>query len=343
MCSRFIWAIAFVCQISRSPADPLYAFQPVTPCSGCGALVTGINNAGEITGSVNNAEAFFGVSGNYTVFAEPGAFLTEAIGITNSGRVTVNYLTPQGTGSAYILASNGSKTDLLQLGKVTLGGNENETGVAVGYYGSDFSGAGGVTAFVNRGGVHDSTFVYPGALVTQALNINDAGVVVGDWVAKIGTLPHGFERSASGAIGGLDVPGSIGTEIFDINNAGRLAGAYWDTGGRQHGFVYRDGVYTTIDYTGENTIISGINDLGQIVGASYADGQFFTGPYSGFIATPTPEPELWECLAIAATIIIGRAGRQKAKAQPLTISSEGETRSGIVVSRVPEAGKDLSS
>lgn len=86
-------------------AASTYTFEPLVLCSGCGSLVSGINNAGAIAGSVYNstgADAFYRRIGALTTFHQTGAFFTEAIGITDSGRVTTNFFTTLGTGRAYI-------------------------------------------------------------------------------------------------------------------------------------------------------------------------------------------------------------------------------------------------
>jgi probable HAF family extracellular repeat protein len=71
----------------------------------------------------------------------------------------------------------------------------------------------------------------------------------------------------------IDVPGAQFTNAFDINNAGQIVGASFETTGA-HGFLLTGGVFTTIDVPGAaDTFASGINDAGQIVG-------MFNGPIS---------------------------------------------------------------
>jgi hypothetical protein len=55
----------------------------------------------------------------------------------------VNYLAPNGTGRAYILEPDGSKTFLPVVAgaNYTLGGNVNDSGVAVGFYGDTLDGS----------------------------------------------------------------------------------------------------------------------------------------------------------------------------------------------------------
>lgn len=298
-----LWATLFT---APAIAGPFYTFQPITPCFECGSLVAGINNSGQIAGSAYESQgpthAFATSGGVFSVFDQPGAFFTEAIGISNTGRVTVNYFVPDGTGRAYILETDGSKTFLPIPGgaKYTLGGNVNDLGIAVGFYGDTFDGSTVVNAFVDVGTTLDYTFAYPGAVITQALGINNAGIIVGAYMTSGNGPPHGFIRNLNGTLQPFDVPGSIGTSVFDINNSGGLGGEFLDAAGVQHGFVYVNGAFTTLDF-GDNTTVFGINDLGQAVGASYPNGGFFNGPYSGFVATPSPEPATW-CFALLCLI-----------------------------------------
>lgn len=298
----------------RCAAASIYTFEPVVLCPGCGSLVSGINNSGGIAGSVYDSaggHAFYSRMGALTTFDQTGAFFTEAIGITDLGRVTVNFFTPSGTGRAYVLETDGSKTFLpiVEGARYVLGGNLNESGVAVGFYGNSLDGTGGVRAFVVSGTTLDYTFAYPGALITQALGVNNAGVIVGAYLNAPDQLPHGFIRNIDGLLTPVDIPGSLGTSIYDINNVGELAGSYVDSSGRQHGFVYRDGSFISLDFPGPDTTVFGINDLGQAVGASYPAGGLFTGPYSGFIATPVPEPSSVHFVFFGAVIIAATRSR----------------------------------
>jgi probable HAF family extracellular repeat protein len=65
----------------------------------------------------------------------------------------------------------------------------------------------------------------------------------------------------------LDVPRSLATVAYGINNAGQITGACADAAGRRHGFLLQRGRYTTIDVPGrpETGAAWGINDRGQIV------------------------------------------------------------------------------
>jgi probable HAF family extracellular repeat protein len=86
-----------------------------------------------------------------------------------------------------------------------------------------------------------------------------------------------------------------------INDAGEVTGYYTDANFVPHGFVYQNGVFTTVDdpLGVGGTQIFGINDAGQLVGQYFdASGNGF-----GFLATPdaptaVPEPASLTLLAV---------------------------------------------
>src|SRR5205085_2168968 len=73
----------------------------------------------------------------------------------------------------------------------------------------------------------------PGAISTQALGINDAGLIVGNF--SDGTTVHGF-LDAAGSFTTIDVPGASSTIANGINDAGQIVGFFVDNSG-EHGFV----------------------------------------------------------------------------------------------------------
>src|SRR5207249_5247479 len=72
----------------------------------------------------------------------------------------------------------------------------------------------------------------PGASSTNALNINNAGEIVG---TSRGTGEHGFFFS-QGRFVTIDVPGALSTQATGINDRGRVVGTFGDSHG-QHGFL----------------------------------------------------------------------------------------------------------
>ncbi len=85
-----------------------------------------------------------------------------------------------------------------------------------------------------------ATFVFtpldvPGATLTQAFGINEAGQIVGIFSGATGG--HGFLLSG-GVFAPLDAPGAIATTASGINDAGQIVGEFIDaTGTLTHGFL----------------------------------------------------------------------------------------------------------
>ena len=94
-----------------------------------------------------------------------------------------------------------------------------------------------VAAFASSASAAPYTFTtldVPGGSTTQAIGINNAGQVVGDFEDSSGVI-HGFINTG-GTFTTLDVPGASDTFAFGINDAGQVVGNFGTSSG-QHGFV----------------------------------------------------------------------------------------------------------
>jgi uncharacterized membrane protein len=166
---------------------------------------------------------------------------------------------------------------------VTTHSRNNNRGESVGLYVDD-SGLLGRGFLMSRSGRITKIDV-PGAVVTNPLGVNDRGQVVGSWVGPdakpdpiFGQLKpaHGFVWQ-SGRFRTFDVPGSITTAGYEINNRGWIVGNYEDADRVLHGYLLRDGKFTAIDHPRASrqpdttgTRVVGIDDRGRLVG-SYGD------------------------------------------------------------------------
>jgi hypothetical protein len=82
-------------------------------------------------------------------------------------------------------------------------------------------------------------------------------------VAAVATMPpFGHFRFVK-----IDIPSSPYVEPLGINNAAVVTGYYGETGGRDHGFVWQNGTFKTVDYPGAtDTHLNGINNRGVVIG-----------------------------------------------------------------------------
>ena len=127
-----------------------------------------------------------------------------------------------------------------------------------------------------------ATIDVPGASRTAASGINDSGQVVGIfWDTPFNNaVRHGFLKDGA-SFTQIDVPGHCcSTNLLDINNAGQMVGFFEDSS-RAMGFVKDGAGFTLFDF-----YAFGINDAGQIVGASGGHGFFNDGVNTTQIDVP---------------------------------------------------------
>lgn len=266
----------------------IYQFQSFQACPGCSTQTGGINDAG-VAGADTPGQGYLYDSKTGVSTAVPGALAVTVPG--NNGRTPGASAGPGGTFVPFIREADGSSnsypgypgaplTFLLEL---------NQSGVGVGYSTLDFANFFGYLR--SPTGTY-TQLIYPDALSfgTFALGINQGGTVVGYTANFTENQFAGFLRASNGVWQPFNIPGAISTIPFAINDLGVVAGGYQDLRG-WHGFVSMDGTVQTVDYPGApNTNITGINNLGVLVGNSFDSSRPLAGPFTGFIATPTPEP-----------------------------------------------------
>src|SRR5215469_16577280 len=123
-----------------------------------------------------------------------------------------------------------------------------------------------------------TTIDVPGAVETDANDVNTAGTVVGFSVDSAG-IATGFSLS-NGTFTSIAFPGATHTLVYGINDGGVTVGWYVDSAGISHGFKRSaSGSKTaTIDPPGSTrTNAWSINNSGTIVGTYVDSAGFFHG------------------------------------------------------------------
>ncbi len=211
---------------------------------------------------------------SYSNIEVPGSTSTSPRGINSNGDVVGYYQNSSGVFG--FLLSGGVYTTIscpdAVTGTFVYGINDN--GVIVGYYGKDFTDVG----FMYINGECRNLPRFNGS-VAYPTGINNQGHIVGYYFVSQ-SITEGFELVGK-TYTEISVPNSTWTSAVGINLAGTISGTYQDSTG-SHGFLYRNGTYTTFNLPGAGaaTEAAGLNDKTLIVGA-YDDPT--TQSYEGFV------------------------------------------------------------
>lgn len=171
----------------------------------------------------------------------------------------------------------------------------NDSGQIVGRY-QDTAGIN--HGFLLSNGVY-SPFDVPGASgFTGAVGINSKGQIVGSYL--LNNVGHSFLLSG-GTFTTIDPPAGHGSGANGINRNGDIVGSYAQnilfspntaaTNGNGHGFLLRNGVFTTIDFPGATyTEAWKIDDAGNIIGRyQTGDGKYHIYLLSNGTFTSIPD------------------------------------------------------
>ena len=109
---------------------------------------------------------------------------------------------------------------------------------------------------------------------TTVTGINKFNTTVGSFSsAPWGGITRAFKRDSSGNFFSFSFPGSQRTEANGINDNGVIVGSYVAPGTvngalSNHGFIYHNGQWATLDYPGTNvdTFLLGISNSGVVLG-----------------------------------------------------------------------------
>jgi len=116
---------------------------------------------------------------------------------------------------------------------------------------------------------------FKAAQETDSYGINNAGVIVGDYIDSAGVqhgmILNGTKVTKADHPNCLSTPGTTSMAFYAINSAGVAAGWCATTAGPEIGFTYSKGKFTNIKIAGATAVnVTGINDKGNLAGA-YVD------------------------------------------------------------------------
>jgi hypothetical protein len=220
----------------------------------------------------------------FTSFDFPGAISTESVGINTAGFLVGAYSDaagvvhgfermPTGTGTFETIDYPGAVSTALT--------RINDANQAVGSF-VDASGISHGFLFISPN--QFTQIDYPRAAQTQVYGINNSQQIVGLWYDANGNT-SGFSLLKK-TFTDLVFPGSVSTVASDVNLAGEVSGSWGNTivNDQAHGFLLTSaikGKYSDVDFPGaEKTLIYGLNDLNQVVGA-YVDAAGVTHGWAG--------------------------------------------------------------
>jgi uncharacterized membrane protein len=198
----------------------------------------GINDSSQISGcaGIGNGTSVVGFvydQGTFTTVTAPGKADTDVWGIDNAGDLV------GGAGTTL------SSTKAFEL-KAGMFKNISPPGTYVYIYGTGINNSGKIVGLILNG-LYDYGFTYvngrfqkvlvPGTDQTEALGINDGGMVVG-WYFSCTSVcgEHGF-LLLNGKYTSFDYPGALGTFADGINASGEIVGSYTVDGSTFHGYV----------------------------------------------------------------------------------------------------------
>jgi uncharacterized membrane protein len=198
--------------------------------------------------------------GTFTTFDPPGSTFTLPSGITPDGVITGYYADASGVTHGFLRASNESITTFDPPGSaLTQPTSINRAGQIAGAY-CDTTACAADHGFVRASNGSFTTFDAPGGgFISPGTynpggpppSINPAGAIAGTYFVYVPSFTvHGFLRTLGGTFTTFDPPGSLFTEVLDMNPAGAIVGDYCDSLAC-HGFLRTpDGTITKIDIAG---------------------------------------------------------------------------------------------
>jgi hypothetical protein len=222
--------------------------------SGGSTEVTDLNASGTVIGiysTTNSAppsQAYFRTKDGVVIpFTVPGSTWVYPESINDAGQITGFYLTANGVGGFIRSPAGGITVFDSNQGIVPLAINRG--GAITGWYTSP---SGALAPFVRQPAGIITLFRVPGTLLTQSVDINQAGVIAGSYTRMNRSSPaemetHGFMRTPQGAVTSFDAPGASFTVLTALNDRNVAIGYSDGTGGVQGFLLVPGGLFSLPD------------------------------------------------------------------------------------------------
>jgi hypothetical protein len=297
---------------SASAAQAAYTVVPLTVPGSTFTQLFGVNDAGQVVGG-SSLGGFVYSGGTFTFLPSINGVLPTAFGISNAGLVVGSYSTSLGS-----TESNGFLYDGTAYSTFNVPGFSSTQIRGISLDGRYLTGYDNITN--TRGFVYDRA-----TLSLTVLQHPSTGAAIIQGANSAGLVTGGFSGPSGGAViynvvdGSTTVYNTVGgttsPRFRGINDDGLISG--WGTvgtlggGSTTVGLVgsFAGGWQTITSPNGtDRTDLQGLNNLGVVVGNYFDANSIFTG----FIATPVPEPQTYALLVAGLASVLLAVRRKRA-------------------------------
>jgi hypothetical protein len=206
--------------------------------------------------------------GAFTTFDPAGSVFTQANGINPAGAITGSYDDANFVAHGFLRASNGAFTTFDAPSSTALGGTFpleiDPAGTIIGQSCDDTTCHG----FLRTSDGAFTTFDPVGSVSTSPAALNPAGAITGSY-DDANFVAHGFLRASNGAFTTFDPAGSLSTGPTSINPAGAITGIENAPFHLHGFLRAPDGAFTIFDVPGSQYTwrVAGITQAGTIAGS----------------------------------------------------------------------------
>jgi hypothetical protein len=221
-------------------------------------MAHGINDKGQISGDIGRGgliESFvLEPDDTLTTFVYEDSRATPGFKINDTGQSVGRYVDVNGVSHGFVKDADGSleSFDVPDANSITWALGINNSGDVVGFH--DTADGSQLQGFLRTADGTFETIIPPNTRLTRAYDINDAGVIVGEfWSGQMGdvmrSMEHlassnsgrvrvyqGFVRTPDGTYKSFSIPQAQSTSAWGINDSGAIVGVWVDADGFTHGY-----------------------------------------------------------------------------------------------------------